>query len=78
MMKFHVADMTCGHCASLITRAILQLQDDAKVEADLVNATVSVYSTLSAEEIADAIKDAGYSATSQKANCCNPSNSCHT
>ncbi|MBU1309217.1 MAG: heavy-metal-associated domain-containing protein [Gammaproteobacteria bacterium] len=78
MMKFHVADMTCGHCVSLITRAILQLQDDAKVEADLVNATVSVYSTLSAEEIADAIKDAGYSATSQKASCCNPSNSCHT
>lgn len=78
MMKFHVADMTCGHCVSLITRAILQLQDDAKVEADLVNATVSVNSTLSAEEIADAIKDAGYSATSQKSSCCNASKSCHS
>jgi len=78
MKKFHVADMTCGHCVSLITRAILQLQGDAKVEADLVNATVSVHSTLSAEEIADAIKDAGYSATMQKTSCCNPSNSCHS
>lgn len=78
MMKFHVADMTCGHCVSLITKAILQLQDDAKVEADLASATVSVNSTLSAEEIADAIKDAGYSASSQKSSCCSASNSCHS
>jgi copper chaperone len=78
MMKFHVADMTCGHCVSLITKAIMQLQADAKVETDLVNATVSVNSTLSPEEIAEAIEDAGYSVTSQKNSCCNPSNSCHS
>ena len=36
MMKFTVADMTCGHCVSVITKAILQLQDDAKVEASKI------------------------------------------
>lgn len=69
MMKFHVADMTCGHCVSRITKAIVQLHSDAKVEADLVDATVSVSSTLSAEEIIDAITDAGYTASSEKPGC---------
>lgn len=78
MMKFHVADMTCGHCVSRITKAIVQLHADAKVEADLVNATVSVHSTLSADEIIDAITDAGYTASSDKPGCCNPTNSCHS
>jgi len=78
MMKFHVADMTCGHCVSRITKAIVQLQADAKVEADLANATVSVHSTLSADEIIDAITDAGYTAVSQQSDCCDPTNSCHS
>jgi len=78
MMKFIVSDMTCGHCVSVITKAILQLQDNAKVEADLANHTVSVNSELSADEITAAIKEAGYMATTVKASCCSPSNSCHS
>ncbi len=77
-MKFHVADMTCGHCVSRITKAIVQLQADAKVETDLVKGIVSVSSTLSADEIMDAITDAGYTATTQSNSCCNPANSCHS
>ena len=78
MMKFHVADMTCGHCVSRITKAIVQLHADAKVEADLVKGIVSVSSTLSADEIIDAITHAGYTASGEKPGCCNPANSCHS
>lgn len=78
MMKFTVADMTCDHCVSMITKAILQLQDDAKVEADLASHTVSISSDLTADEITDAIKEAGYMATAVKTSCCNPANSCHS
>ncbi|MDX5406233.1 MAG: heavy-metal-associated domain-containing protein [Chromatiaceae bacterium] len=77
MMKFNVADMTCGHCVSMITKAILQLQDNAKVTVDLASHTVMVEADLSAEDITDAIKDAGYMATAVKASCCNPANTCH-
>lgn len=78
MMKFTVADMTCGHCVSVITKAILQLQDDAKVEADLANHTVSISSDLTADEITAAIKEAGYMATTVKTSCCGSANSCHS
>lgn len=76
MMKFTVADMTCGHCVSLITKAIVQLQADAKVDIDLASHTVAVQSDLTAEEIADAIKDAGYMASAVTGSCCNPSQRC--
>lgn len=78
MIKFYVSDMTCGHCVSVITKVILQLQDDAKVNADLVNGTLSVESELDADEIIEALKEAGYVATTTKTSCCNPSNSCHS
>lgn len=78
MMKFYVSDMTCGHCVSVITKAILQLQDDAKVEADLVSHIISVSGELDADEIIEALKEAGYVATIAKAGCCSPSNSCHS
>lgn len=77
MLKFNVADMTCGHCVSVITKAILQLQDDAKVEADIANRTIAVSSDLTADEIQEAIKAAGYQASDIKTSCCNPQHSCH-
>ena len=76
MSTFIVSDMTCGHCVSVITKAILQLQDDAKVEADLAKHTISVSSDLSVDDIAGAIKDAGYMATEVTSACCNSSHSC--
>ena len=78
MMKFHIADMTCGHCVSMVTKTIFDLKKDAKVEADLAEKTIKVSGDLTTEEIIDALTEAGYPATELKASCCNPANSCNT
>lgn len=62
MIAFEVNDMTCGHCVSTITKALKATDRDAKVQIDLATHRVQVESTAAdAEELADAIKEAGYS-----------------
>ena len=34
MIAYEVNDMTCGHCASTITKAVKAVDRDAKVEVD--------------------------------------------
>lgn len=60
MIEFNVQDMTCGHCAGRITKAINGVDADAKVEIKIEGRTVSVDSKASAAELAAAISDAGY------------------
>ena len=42
MYQFNVPDMTCGHCASTITKAVKSEDPDAKVEISLSNHLVKV------------------------------------
>ena len=60
MIEFNVQDMTCGHCAGRITKAIAGVDANAKVDIKIEGRTVSVESKATADELADAIKDAGY------------------
>jgi len=61
MISFQVNDMTCGHCVSTVTRALKAADKDAKVQIDLATHRVQVEpASADAEELADAIKDAGY------------------
>jgi copper chaperone len=61
MLTFEVKDMTCGHCVSTITKALKAADKDARVEIDLATHRVHVQpATTRADEIADAIKEAGY------------------
>jgi len=61
MITYHVNDMTCGHCAGLINKALKAIDDESKVTVDLDRRLVSVVSTQSTiEEIRDAISEAGY------------------
>lgn len=61
MIAFEVNDMTCGHCVSTITKALKATDKDAKVQIDLATHRVQVEPVSSdAEELAEAIKDAGY------------------
>ncbi|GAB59726.1 heavy-metal-associated domain-containing protein [Rheinheimera nanhaiensis] len=78
MMKFHIDGMTCGHCVSRVTKAIVSLQSDAKVEADLAEHSIRVSSNLTTADIIDALKAAGYPATELKASGSTPANSCDT
>ena len=60
MYQFNVADMTCAHCASTITKAVKAADAKATVEVRLREKRVGVASQLSQEDIAEAITDAGY------------------
>jgi copper chaperone len=61
MIAFQVNDMTCGHCVSTITEVLKGADKDAKVQIDLPSHRVQVEPVhADAGELADAIKEAGY------------------
>ena len=61
MIAFEVNDMTCGHCVSTITKALKGTDKDAKIQIDLGTHRVQVEPvSADAEELAEAIRDAGY------------------
>lgn len=63
MYHFNVPDMTCGHCAGTITKAVRAHDPDAKVEIDLASHLVEVESALPRDKIARQIAEAGYTPT---------------
>jgi copper chaperone len=60
MYQFNVPDMTCGHCAGTITKAVKAEDANARVEISLGEHLVRVESELPREEIARRIAEAGY------------------
>lgn len=60
MIELKVLDMTCGHCASTITKAVKELDASAKVEVSLADHRVRVDSKASKEDLLHRIADAGY------------------
>lgn len=64
MTTFHVTDMTCGHCAGLINKALKTIDDESRITIDLEHHLVSVETTQSTiEDIREAIAEAGYTST---------------
>lgn len=63
MYELQVETMTCGGCASRVTRAILVSDSAAKVNVDLKSKLVRIESDLDAEALAAAVSEAGYPAT---------------
>jgi copper chaperone len=59
-MEFKVADMSCGGCASAISKAIAKLDPAAKVHIDVAAKTVKVDSSLNQGQIAHAIEQANF------------------
>lgn len=60
MLKFTVEDMTCGHCAGTITKAVQAADPRAQVAIELPTHEVKVESGLGADQVAAAIRQAGY------------------
>ena len=61
MISFQVNDMTCGHCVSSITKAVKDLDSDAKVQIDLASHRVDIEPAgANPVELNNAIKEAGY------------------
>lgn len=67
MKSFKVSGMSCGHCASAVTRSIQERDPAAKVDIDLAQGRVEVESALARSELARAISDAGYEVAEQAA-----------
>lgn len=60
MIEISVNDMTCGHCASAITRAVKDVDAAGRCEVDLGAKRVRIESSRPAEEFRAAIQEAGF------------------
>lgn len=60
MVTFKVNDMTCGHCASTITKAVTSVDGSARVEVDIPRKLVHVTGEMASAVLLGAIHDAGY------------------
>lgn len=62
MTTYKVPDMTCGHCAGVVTEALKSLDPAAEIKIEVMKKEVSVKSEASADKILAALADAGYPA----------------
>lgn len=61
MIEFQIDDMTCGHCAGTIRKAVQGVDASASVEVDLATHRVTVGETQATSlELASAITGAGF------------------
>ena len=60
MIEIKVPDMTCGHCASTITKAVKELDAGARVDISLPEHRVRVESKAAKEAVLRQIAEAGY------------------
>lgn len=59
-MEFDIPDMSCGHCAGIITKTVKQLDAFATVNIDLAAKKATIQTTQDRKTIADALTEAGY------------------
>lgn len=62
-MKYHVPDMSCGHCKATIDRSLKDADAAARLEFDMENRVVTVESRLPSDKIRETLRAAGYEAT---------------
>lgn len=60
MFEIAVNDMTCGHCASVIAKAVKETDASARCEFDLAARKVTIASASPPDEFVAAIAEAGY------------------
>jgi copper chaperone len=63
MYQLEVQNMTCGHCAATVSKAVKALDSQATVNVDLVAKTVAVDSSVPLDIVRSAIVEAGYPVT---------------
>ncbi len=60
--KFHVPDMSCGHCKATIEKAFATADPLAELSFDMEGRNVEIDSDLDAGSLATLLKEAGYPA----------------
>lgn len=62
MVRFKVPAMTCGGCASSITKAIQSVDPAAKIDTDVPERLVTVETAANEQSLVEVIREAGYDA----------------
>ncbi|MBN9434334.1 MAG: heavy-metal-associated domain-containing protein [Bosea sp.] len=60
MLKLNVPDMTCGHCAGVVEKAVRAVDPAATVTVDLSSKLVTIDTAVSIAAVSGAIQQAGY------------------
>lgn len=63
MYELRVDGMTCSGCVNSVTKAVQKLDQNAKVDIDMISKIVTVDSATPLENIKSAIDDAGFTVT---------------
>lgn len=61
-MRFHVPDMSCGHCKAAIERAMTEADRSAVLSFDMAARSVEIDSGIGAERVQAVLAEAGYPA----------------
>lgn len=60
MHEFQLPDMTCGHCAGMVSQTLQMTDPKCKIQVDMPKRTVTVQSTEDRQTLAEALTEAGY------------------
>lgn len=60
MFEFTIPSMTCGHCVSVVTRALQHADTKARVDIDLTAKRVVIETEEDRKAMVDALTEAGY------------------
>jgi copper chaperone len=60
MLEFNISTMTCGHCVGAVTRAVQEVDPQARVAIDLPTHRVSIETAATRERVVSALVEAGY------------------
>lgn len=60
IMKFEIANMTCGGCARSVTATIKDLDPNAQVNIDVASKLVDVQTSASVEQLTAALTEDGF------------------
>lgn len=60
MTRFHIENMSCGHCKASVEKAVAELDDDAELDFDMETREVEIDSTATKDAIVNALTAAGY------------------
>ncbi|MNR79943.1 hypothetical protein D3C72_106560 [compost metagenome] len=60
MLRFYIPNMTCGGCAKIVTKALLSIDPQARIEAYLPDHEVRIDSALDESAFTVVLTEAGY------------------
>lgn len=63
MTRLSIPDMSCGHCAGVITKTVKALDPDAQLTFDMAQHAIELQTQVPLATVQAALDDAGYPAT---------------